>query len=301
MSGERDQYGAIFPAMKSLPQQTYGSYRYAVSPGYIESLQIPLIRGRLIDDRDIATAPRVAVVSESLANARFGGQNPIGQEVRVGPNIPFTIVGVVGDVKQVSLASDNPHAVYLHAAQSWFADNPRSFVVKANGSAAALAPAVQEAIWSVDKDQPISRVAMLDDLIAASAAERRFALILFEAFGLIALVLATVGIYGVLAGSVTERTREIGLRLALGATRQEIVALVLRQGMMLTALGLVLGLGGAALATRSLVTLLFGVSRLDPMTYAGVVTVLVAASAIACWLPAVRAARVDPALTLRAE
>src|SRR5262249_3524351 len=122
-----------------------------------------------------------------------------------------------------------------------------------------------------------------------------------EAFGLIALVLATVGIYGVLAGSVTDRTREIGVRLALGATRREIVALVVRQAMTLTALGLGLGLGGAAVATRGLVTLLFGISRLDPATYAAVMAVLVAASAIACWLPAVRAARIDPALTLRAE
>jgi ABC-type antimicrobial peptide transport system permease subunit len=221
--------------------------------------------------------------------------------VRIGPSLPFTIVGVVGDVRQASLASDNPQAVYLHAAQSWFADSPRSFVVKANGNAAALAPAVRDAIWSVDKDQPISRVAVLGDLVAASAAERRFALIVFEAFGMIALVLATVGIYGVLAGSVTDRTREIGVRLALGATRREIVALVVRQGMTLTAFGLVLGLGGAAVATRGLVTLVFGISRLDPMTYAGVVSLLVAASAIACWLPAVRAARVDPAVTLRAE
>jgi putative ABC transport system permease protein len=301
LSGDRDQYGAHFPATQSLPEDTYGAYRYAVSPGYIESLHIPLVRGRLIDEGDAATTPHVAVISESLANARFPDRSPLGQEVRIGPSLPFTIVGVVGDVRQASLASDNPQAVYLHAAQSWFADSPRSFVVKATGNAAALAPAVRDAIWSVDKDQPISRVAMLGDLIAASAAERRFALILFEAFGMIALVLATVGIYGVLAGSVTDRTREIGVRLALGATRREIVALVVRQGMTLTAFGLVIGLGGAAVATRGLVTLLFGVSRLDPMTYAGVVALLVAASAIACWLPAVRAARVDPAVTLRAE
>ena len=301
LSGDRDQYGARFLATESLPEDTYGAYRYAVSPGYIESLRIPLIRGRLIDDRDTAAAPHVALISESLAKARFRNQNPLGQEVRIGPNVPFTIVGVVGDVHQATLASDNPQAVYLHAAQSWFPDSPRSFVVRTNGDAALLALAIRDAIWSIDKDQPISRVAMLHDLITASAAERRFALILFEAFGAIALVLATIGIYGVLAGSVTDRTREIGVRLALGSTRREIVELVVRQGMMLTALGLVLGIGGAAVASRGLVTLLFGISRLDPITYGGVVALLLAASAIACWVPAVRASHVDPALTLRAE
>jgi putative ABC transport system permease protein len=301
LSGDRDQYGARFPASDRLPEDTFGAYRYAVSPGYIESLRIPLIRGRLIDDRDTAAAPRVALLSESLATARFGDRSPLGREVRIGPGVAFTIVGVVGDVRQASLASDNPQAVYLHAAQSWFADTPRTFVIKANRDAAALAPAVHDAIWSVDKDQPVSRVAMLDDLITASAAQRRFALILFEVFGAIALVLATVGIYGVLAGSVTDRTREIGVRLALGATRREIVALVVRQGMALTMVGLAIGLGAAAVATRGLVTLLFGISRLDPATYAGVVSLLISASALACWVPAVRAARVDPATTLRAE
>ena len=141
----------------------------------------------------------------------------------------------------------------------------------------------------------------MDDLLAASAAERRFALILFEAFALAALVLAAAGIYGVLAGSVAERTREIGVRSALGASRGSILALVVRQGMTLTGLGVVIGLSGAVAASQAIVTLLFGVSRLDPVTYLGVIALLVGVSAVACWVPAWRAARVDPAITLRAE
>jgi putative ABC transport system permease protein len=141
----------------------------------------------------------------------------------------------------------------------------------------------------------------MEELVTGSAAERRFALILFEAFAVSALVLAAIGIYGILAGSVTERTREIGVRSALGASRAAIVALVVRQGMTLTGLGIAIGLGGAAAASRALITLLFGVSRLDPVTYLAVVSLLVAAAAIACWIPAWRAARVDPAVTLRAE
>jgi putative ABC transport system permease protein len=193
-------------------------------------------------------------------------------------------------------------AVYMTTEQwSLFADKALWLVIRARGNASALATAIRQAIWSVDKDQPVVRVATMDDLLAASAAERRFALILFEAFGLVALVLAATGIYGVLSGSVTERTREIGVRLALGASRRHILALVFRQGMMLTVLGVAIGLCGALAASQAIITLLYGVSRLDPVAYLGVVALLVGVSMIACWVPAWRAARVDPSITLRAE
>ncbi|HTM25705.1 MAG TPA: ABC transporter permease [Vicinamibacterales bacterium] len=301
LSGDRDEYGAHFAATPTQPADTYGVFRYAVSPGYIEAAGIPLRAGRVFDAHDDAAAPRVAVISESLARARFRGLNPIGERLGVGPAGPFTIVGIVGDVRQVSLALSDTNAVYISAAQSWFPDNPRSLVIRARGDAAALAPAIREAIWSVDKDQPIARVATMDGLVAASAAERRFALILFEAFGLAALVLAAIGTYGLLSGSVTERTREIGVRSALGASRRQILTLILRQGLTLTSFGVAIGLLGALAASRALVTLLFSVTRLDPITYAGVVALLLCVSAIACWFPAWRAARVDPSATLRAD
>jgi ABC-type antimicrobial peptide transport system permease subunit len=176
-----------------------------------------------------------------------------------------------------------------------------SLVVRARGDAAALLPAIRDAIWSVDADQPIVRVAGMDDLVATSAAERRFALVVFAAFALAALVLATAGIYGVLAGSVAERRREIGVCAALGASRRAILSLVVRQGMTLTGLGVVLGLAGAAGASRAIAAMLFDVSRFDPATYAGVVSLLGAAAAAACAVPAWRAARIDPASTLRAD
>jgi putative ABC transport system permease protein len=207
----------------------------------------------------------------------------------------------VGDVKQTSLALSEPDAAYITTNQTWYVDGAMSLAVRVRGDAAGLSNAVRKAIWSVDKDQPIVRVATMDDLLAKSGAERRFALILFEAFGLAALVLAATGIYGVLSGSVTERMREIGLRSALGATRGNILGLVVRQGMTLTGLGVVIGLGGAVAASRALVTLLFGISRLDPVTYLGVIALLAGVSGIACWVPAWRAARVDPSITLRAE
>ena len=301
LSGDRDQYAARLEATATQPAQMFGVFRYPVSPGYLEATGIPLRAGRVFDDRDVAGAPLVALVSRSLAEAGFPGIDPIGQRLRIGPAGPFTIVGVTGDVRQVSLALNDSFAVYISAPQSWFADNPRTLAVRVRGDAAALAPAIREAIWSVDKDQPITRVATMEEIVSASAAERRFALTLFEAFAVTALVLAAIGIYGVMAGSVAERTREIGVRAALGASRGNIVALVLRQGMGLTGAGMVLGLGGAVAASGALATLLFGVTRFDPATYASVAVLLFGVSAVACWLPAWRAARVDPTVTLRAE
>jgi putative ABC transport system permease protein len=174
-------------------------------------------------------------------------------------------------------------------------------VIRGRNDPAGLAPAIRRAIWSVDKDQPVVRVATMDQLLATSAAERRFALTLFEAFALAALVLAAAGIYGVVSGSVSERTREIGVRAALGASRGNILALVVRHAMTLTAFGVAIGLAGAAAASQVLVTMLFGVSPLDPVTYFGVIGLLTAVAIVACAVPAWRAARVDPAITLRTE
>ena len=176
-----------------------------------------------------------------------------------------------------------------------------SLVVRARGDAAALTPAIRKAIWSVDKDQPIVRVATMDDLLAATAAERRFALILFETFGLVALALAAIGIYGVLSGSVTERTREIGVRLALGAQRRDVLGLILRQGLKLTLGGVGIGLLAAWAVTRLLTKLLYTVSPTDPLTFGGVALLLTVVALLACYLPARRATKVDPLVALRHE
>ena len=299
LSGDYDLYGVHFEERGHSAE----AFRYAVSPGTLETMGIPLRRGRLLDERDAAGAPPALLLNESFARRLFPGEDPIGRRAHVGPTDGpwFTVVGVVGDVKQASLAVSQSDAVYVAPAQWRFADNAMWLVVRAHGDAAALAPAVRRAVWSVDRDQPIVRVATMEELLASSEAQRRFALTLFTAFALVALVLAGAGIYGVLSGSVTERTREIGVRSALGASRRSILALVVRQGMTLTVLGALIGLLGAVAASRVIDTLLFGVSRLDPGTYVGVTGLLFAVSAIACWVPAWRAARVDPASTLRAE
>jgi putative ABC transport system permease protein len=305
LSGDFESYGVQFEAYPN--DTSEAAFRYAVSPDYFETMHIPLRQGRLLNERDRAGAPGAVLISESFAKRKFPGQDPIGKRARLGPDIghadkPWdTIVGIVGDVKQTSLAVSEPDAFYTTTTQFAWVDNVQSLVVRARGDAAALAPAIRAAIWSADKDQPIVRVATMDNLLATSEAERRFALVLFESFALVALVLAAIGIYGVLSGSVTERTREIGVRAALGASRGNILGLVLRQGMTLATIGVVIGVGGAMAASQALVTLLFGVSQLDPVTYLGVIALLLVVSGIACWVPAWRAAQVDPSITLRAE
>jgi putative ABC transport system permease protein len=299
LSGE--QYGAYGAKFEN--DAGYNVFRYAVTPDYFATAVIALRRGRLLNDHDTAEAPQVVVISESLAEKQFPNQDPMGGRVHIGPtNRPwYTVVGVVNNVKQSSLGESEPDAVYIATGQSWFADDSLTLVVRARGDAAALAPAIRRAIWSVDKDQPIVRVATMDSVLTGSEAQRRFALILFEAFAFAALALAAIGIYGVLSGSVSERTRELGIRSALGASRTSILALVLRQGMALTLIGVAIGVLGAVVATKSLSALLYGITRLDSITYLGVIAVLLAVSAVACWLPARRAARVDPAITLRSE
>jgi putative ABC transport system permease protein len=302
LSGDQlGTYGVRFES--SEPGKNESALRYAVSLGYLEVMNIPLKRGRLLDTHDVAGAPIAVVINQSLAKRKFQNGDALGRRIHVGPDEwPWaTIVGVVGDVRHTSLAAGIDDAFYMTSAQGWFADNPMSLVVRVNGDAAALVPAIKKAIWGVDKDQPITRVVTMDALVAASEAERRFALIVFEAFALVALALAAAGIYGVLSGSVTERTREIGVRSALGASRADILALVIRQAMTLTGFGVAIGLAGAIAASRALISLLFGVSPLDPITYCGVIALLAAVAALAAWMPAWRAARVDPVRALRAE
>ena len=304
LSGDLESYGVRFESRPNDdPREDQSALIYSISPGYFETMRIPLRRGRLLNGDDVAGKPVAVVINESFAKRKFLDQDPIGHRIHVGrPSQEwYTIVGVVGDVKQTSLAASISDSVYIPAVQWYLTDLVRSLVVRTRGDAAALDSAIKAAIWSVDKDQSISRIATMDDLLAASAAERRFALILFESFGVLALILAATGIYGVLSGSVNERTREIGVRAALGASRGNIFALVIREGLVLTMLGVVIGLSAALAASQAIVTLLFGISRVDPVTYLVVIATMVGVSLLACWLPAWRAARVDPSITLRAE
>lgn len=305
LAGDSDVYG-VEVERENNPRGN-PALRYSVTPGFIEAMHIPLRRGRLINEHDTTGAPIAVLVNEAFAAERFPGQDPIGQRLRAGPDMgrtdrPWaTVVGVVGNVKQESLAAADVSAFYISSTQWAWVDPAQSLVVRTSGEAAALLPAVRNAIWSVDKDQPIVRVATMDSLLATTAAQRHFVLVIFEIFGITALLLATTGIYGLLAGSVTERRREMGVRAAIGATRSDLLVLILRQGMTLVAVGIAIGLAAAILASRALITLLFGISNLDPMTYIAVIALLLGVSGIACFVPARRAASVNPVEILRAE
>lgn len=308
LSGDSDAYGVTFESVPGEdPQGAGGAYRYVVTPSWFTTMNIPLKRGRLLGAEDRAGAPQAVLISESFAARRFPGRDPIGERVRIGPytsrpDLPWaTVVGVVGDVKQASLAAASPDAFYVALGQWLWVDNVQSLVVRTNGDAASLVQPVKEAAWSVNSALPLERVTTMGELIAGSEVQRTFALTLFAAFGVAALLLAAVGVYGVVEGRVVERTREIGVRAALGAAPAELKALVLRQGMRMTAVGIAIGVVVAAGATRAIASLLFGVAPVDPVTYAGVAALLAAVAFGACYAPAHRAARIDPAVTLKAD
>ena len=303
LSGDADIYGLKFESSDPGAAADGAAFRYGVSPGYFGTMGLALRSGRLIADQDRADAPLAAVINDAFARRRFPDGDPIGQRLHIGPTDRpwFTIVGVVSDVRQLSLEEDWPNAVYIAPAQWHFADSAYWFVIKSATNPAALTPLVRDAIWSIDRNQPIVRIATLSAVVAATARERSFALLLFEVFGLSALLLTAIGIYGVVAGGVNDRMREIGVRTALGASRRQILAMILKQGLWLSAAGVTIGLAIAAIASRGLTSLLFGVSRLDPVSYGAVAILLVSVAAAASWLPAWRASRIDPAVTLRSE
>jgi putative ABC transport system permease protein len=304
LSDDSDQYGVHFESQPKVnPEEDRGGYRYAVSDQYFETMKIPMASGRYFAATDLANAPLVAIINQSFARERFGNVSPVGQRIKIGGmNGPWReIVGIVGDVKQESLAEDHHPAVYLPEAQWQFVDYAMTLVVRSTAEPLSLVPVLRKAIWSVDKDQPIVRIATADQLMADRAAERRFALVLFEGFALVALVLAAAGIYGVLSGTVSERNRELGVRAALGATSGNQIAIVLRQGMALTGIGVVVGLVAALASSSVLTSMLYGVSPLDPTTYGVVTASLVFVALMACWLPARRASRASPLEALKAD
>jgi putative ABC transport system permease protein len=303
LSGDANSYGAAFERSPDVRDDTgFPVFRYAVSPEYFSTLGLPLRRGRLLETHDTTNSPRVVVVSESFAQ-RFPRGEAIGQRVYVGPTDlpPYTVVGVVGDVRQTSLESTTTDAVYITPRQWHFTDAVLWLVARTAGEPAQMAGALRGAVWSVDRHQPIVRTETMETLLTQSAGERRFAMILFEIFGIVAILLVTTGLYGVIGNSVDERTKEIGVRLALGATRAGILRMVLAQGIIVVGLGIGIGAMGAIATSGGMVSLLFGVTHLDSATYASVVGLLLAIAVLACGVPGWRATRVDPAITLRAE
>ncbi len=277
--------------------------RYGVTPDYLRIMNIAVLSGRGITAADTASSAPVLVITRSTAREVFGSDDPIGARVRVGPHEsgPWrTIVGVVADVHHADLTETPSPAMYT--PQSQLPDSGLTAVVKAaTADAATLQAPARAAIRGLDAAVPVSAFATLADLVAASAARQQFVMRLLAGFAIVSLTLAAVGLYGLVAYSVTQRTREVGVRVALGARRADVVRVVLSSGLRLVALGVALGVAAALAASRSLGSLVFGVSPSDPATFAGAAAVLVGVALLAHWIPVRRALRIDPATALRAE
>jgi putative ABC transport system permease protein len=278
-----------------------------VTPGYLEAMGIRLLAGRTITEADGRRGPFVVLVSESMARAYWPGGKALGGRVRVRRDgAPWmTVAGIVADVKQGGLGAATrkmwywPHAQMEATAQ--FTLRPLSLAIRTGRDPLALAPAVREVVRDLDPRMPLAEVRPLADIVAASVARQRFTMTLFLAFGAVALALAAVGVYGVVAYSVARRTREIGIRMAMGAQRRDVLGLVVRRAAALTAAGLAVGLVGTAALGGLLAGLVYGLSPSDPPTLAGVVLLLAAVALGASWLPARRAARLDPLTAIRHE
>lgn len=277
--------------------------RYCVSPGYRSVMGIPLLRGRDLAESDSAGQLPVMLINEAIAQQIWPGEDPLGRHVKVGGlDTPWrTVVGIVGNVHHRGLDLAPSMQFYVPHAQWDNTDGEMIFTLRTAGPPEAMAGAARQALRSLDATQPVSRVMPLDEYVALSVRNRRFALVLLAAFAAIALVLCVVGIYGVTSYAVAQRTREIGIRMALGATRGNLMALLARQGLLLVLAGIVPGILASAMLTRFLAGILYEIRPLDPVTFMMAPALLMAVAAVACLLPARRAMMVDPVVALRHE
>jgi putative ABC transport system permease protein len=311
------------PAPKSL-EEVQGTQYYQVSPDYFGTLGIPILKGRGFNDRDTHMAPLVGVINETLARGFFGDEDPIGKRFYLGPPIDllpasirasmppgfdflrFTIVGVCGDVRQNGVAQPLTPEVYtLHqqelAGKFAFPSNSLYLAVRTSKDPKGLVSAIRDQVQELDREQPIAEIATMEELVATSFSQSRLSAWLLGIFAGLALILAAIGIYGLISYNVAQRQHEIGIRLALGAQKGEVLRLVIKQGFVLAIIGVALGLGASLLVTRVMASLLFEVSATDPLTFATIPVLLTVVALLASFIPARRATTVDPMIALRYE
>jgi putative ABC transport system permease protein len=270
---------------------------------YLQAIGAPLLRGRYFTDQDNSASTHVLIISDSLARRYWPSQDPIGKRLKWGPEGSkdpwLTVVGVVGDVKQSSLdVETSPHTYEP------FLQNPISALnvaLRTSNDPASMATALRAAVWSIDPQLAVAQVQTMDQVIRKSTTPRRFSLFLLGGFASLALILSAIGIYGVIAYSVVRRVHEMGIRIALGAQRRDVLRLVIGQGMLLLAVGMIIGTLGALALTRALASFLYGIRPTDPVTFVAVVAILAGVAFLACYIPARRATRVDPMIALRYE
>lgn len=298
--------GYILEGQSEKETATQDAQFRVVSTGYFETLAARLREGRFPEDTDRESSQPVVLVNETLANRHWQGQSAVGRRLQIsnrGPDKPWSvIVGVIREIRERGIDIATKPAVYMPLAQgarAWPA--PSALVIRTSVEPTLIVPALRQAVWSVDKDMPVSNIRTMEEVASLEVAGRRQTMILLASLALLSVVLAFIGIYGVLSYSVAQRSREIGLRVALGARTAAVLAMIAWHGLKLAAAGAVIGLMATSLATRWIASLLFGIKPDDPLTLAGVTLMLLAVSALACLVPAWRATKVDPAVALREE
>jgi putative ABC transport system permease protein len=275
------------------------------SPGYFNAMNIPVLKGRALAETDTANSPLVIVINESMARKFWPNEDPIGKRIKVGGSevrhgwegTLFPIVGVAGDVRSLLDAEPKPQIYFSYLQMPWPA---MTLAIRTASAPQTIATAVREQIWAINKDQPVINVKTMEEYLSESVAQRRFSMLMLSIFAVVALILAAVGIYGVMSYSVTQRTNEIGIRMALGAQKSDILKLILKQGMVMVLIGVGIGLAVAVALTRIISSLLYGVGAIDLITYAFVASLLIVVALLAILLPSLKATKVDPMTALRA-
>ncbi|MGH9824013.1 MAG: FtsX-like permease family protein, partial [Blastocatellia bacterium] len=283
------------------PGETTTADYFTVSPDYFRVMRIPLLRGRFFSEQDSPSSPNVAIISETLARRYFPNQDPIGGQMKFGfppnTNVSREIVGVIGDVRDAALSRKPGPMMYVPFAQAPLYGG--EIVVRSALSTSSVASSIRQVVHNIDKDLPVTDIESFPEALGASVAQERFRTLLLSSFSGIALILAAVGIFGVIAYSALQRTHEIGIRMALGAQRRNVLRLILGQGAKLALVGVGAGTVAALMLTRSMASLLYGVSATDPLTFGAVAIVLLGVAVAACYIPARRAVRIDPMAALR--
>ena len=301
-----DSMGIAVEGIPDPPPDQWPDVIYrAIGPGYFNTMGIPLVRGREFNDGDTLDTTRGVVIGEKTAKHYWPNQDPIGKRLKPGGTndneTPWrTVIGVVKDVRQNDFIAEPKMQMYFSYQQvGQLVAN--ALIVRTSVDPLSLATPVRNAIWSVDKDQPVANIDSMENIVAGAVARQRFSMLLLAIFAGLALVLAAVGIYGVMSYTVAQQTREIGIRMALGAKRRDVLKMTVKQALKLVGLGLVIGLSSAFMLTRVMSSLLFGISATDPITFVSISLVLTGVAMLASYIPALRATKVDPMVALRAQ